>query len=78
MLANERLARQLLQRSRVFNESKTEGMLLVDASNVFNELNRQLALLNMYVECPAMATFYPNLYRKPANLFRDEERRYVA
>ena len=30
-------------------------------------------MLNMYVECTPMATFLANLYRKPANLFLDEE-----
>ena len=48
-------------------------MLLGDASEAFNELNRQLALLNMYVECSAIATFLSNFYRKLANLFIDGE-----
>ena len=40
-------------------------MLLIDA---FNDLKKQLALLNMYVEFPAMTTFLTDLYRKPVNL----------
>ena len=53
----------------VFNETEAEKKLFIDASNACIEQNRQLALLNMYVEHPAMATFFTNLYRKPENLF---------
>ncbi len=38
-------------------DDQTEGILLVDANNAFNELNRQVALLNMYAECPSIAIF---------------------
>ena len=56
-----------------FSKSETEGVLLVDVSNVFNEFNKQFALFNMYVECPAMSMFLIYLYRKPEYLLLDGE-----
>ena len=57
----------------VFIQPKSEGVLLVDASNPLNELNRQLVLLNMYAEYPTKARFLTNFFRKPAHLFLDGE-----
>ena len=39
-----------------FDEELMEGVLLVDASNAFNSLNGDLALLNIRHLCPALAT----------------------
>ena len=36
----------------IFADVGTEGILLVDASNVFNSLNRRAVLLNMFHLCP--------------------------
>ena len=44
-------------------------MLLVDASNAFNSLNRAAALYNIRTVCPAVATFAINTYRGSARLF---------
>ena len=52
-----------------FDEESTEGVLLVDASNAFNSLNRNLALLNIRHLCPAIATIAINCYREPVDLF---------
>ncbi len=46
-----------------------EGVLLVDASNAFNSLNRQVMLHNIQVLCPAFATCVINYYRSPAELY---------
>ena len=47
----------------------TEAVVLVDASNAFNQLNRQLALRNISVLCPSLACFVINIYRANAPLF---------
>ena len=47
----------------VFKDENCEAVLLVDASNAFNSLNRQLALRNIRVLCPSIATTLTNTYR---------------
>ena len=44
-------------------------MLLIDANNAFNALNRQAALHNIQVQCPIIATYAINTYRLSARLF---------
>ena len=53
----------------LFAETDAEAVLLVDASNAFNRLNRRLAFLNIMALCPALAPIAINTYRDPANLF---------
>ncbi len=55
----------------LFQQSDTEAVLLVDASNAFNSLNRSSALLNIKRLCPAFATILINTYRNPIDLFVD-------
>ena len=45
--------------------------LLVDATNAFNALNRQVALHNIRRLCPPIATILINSYRCPTELFVD-------
>ena len=52
----------------LFTDADTEGVLLVDASNAFNALNRRVTLLNSQVVCPPMALLLINTYRTPAQL----------
>ena len=52
----------------LFCDSATDGVLLVDASNAFNALNRKVTLLNAQVVCPPMAQLLLNTYRSPARL----------
>ena len=47
----------------------SEGVLLVDASNAFNSLNRRVMLHNIQRLCPAFATCVINYYRSSAQLF---------
>ena len=54
-----------------FLDDKTEAVLLVDATNAFNNLNRQSALTNISSLCPPMATPLINMYRAPSDLFID-------
>ena len=46
---------------------------LVDASNAFKSLNRQVALHNIRHLCPSLATILINTYREPTELFVDSE-----
>ena len=54
-----------------FLDDNTEAILLVDASNAFNVLNRQVALHNISMLCPSIATTLINTYRAPTDLFVD-------
>ena len=54
-----------------FQQEQTEAVLLIDASNAFNSLNRQVALLNIQHLCPALSTILTNCYRRSAELFMD-------
>ena len=53
----------------IFDNESTDGVILVDAENAFNKLNRQAALHNMQFLCPSFATVLINTYRKPTRLF---------
>ena len=53
----------------IFRDSATDGILFVDASNAFNNLNRQAALWNIQYYCPAVAKILINCYRSHACLF---------
>ena len=44
-----------------FSSLDTEVVVLVDASNAFNQLNRQLALRSISVLCPSLACFVVNI-----------------
>ena len=53
----------------IFNEADTEAVLLVDASNAFNVINRQAFLHNIRIICPEIAIYVHNCYSKPSRLF---------
>lgn len=53
----------------IFDADETDAVLLVDASNAFNALNRAAALHNVRISCPTIATYAINTYRLPARLF---------
>ena len=52
-----------------FAPDDCEALLLVDASNAFNALNRQVALRNILHLCPCLATVLINSYRAESDLF---------
>ena len=54
---------------QIFDETDTEAVILVDASNAFNSMNRQTALHNIQISSPEMATYLTNTYRSPSSLF---------
>ena len=57
----------------ILENENTEAVLLVDAQNTFNLLNRRLALANIHQICPSMATILTNMYRANASLFIQDE-----
>lgn len=60
----------------IFNQDDSQGLLLVDASNAFNSLNRSVALLNIRHVCPPIFNILCNCYRSPSDLFVDGSRIY--
>ena len=53
----------------IFEQEITKAVILVDAENAFNKLNRQAALHNIQYLCPPFATVLINSYRKTSRLF---------
>ena len=54
---------------QIYEDPATEGTLLVDASNAFNDLNRKAAINNLKYTCPEFSGYVNNLYRGDAKLF---------
>ena len=54
-----------------YESDDNEGLLLANASNAFNSLNRQVALHNIQRICPSLSTILINTYRAPTELFVD-------
>ncbi len=57
----------------IFDDDSCEAILMVDATNAFNCLNRKAALHNTEQLCPALATLLYNTYGRAADLFVDGE-----
>ena len=53
----------------MFEKDDTEAVLLVDAANAFNSINREAILHNIRILCPILATYVTNCYKIPARLF---------
>ena len=53
----------------IFVNPDTDGVLLVDATNVFNSLNCQVGLTNSSLLYPAIHPILVNSYRRPSYLF---------
>ena len=53
----------------IFEADNIDAVLLIDASNKFNSLNRAAALHLVRILCPTIATYAINTYREPARLF---------
>ena len=53
----------------IFESEETDAVLLIDASNALNCLNRSVALHNIQITCPILSMYLINTYRKPAKLF---------
>ena len=53
----------------IFKDEETEAVLLIDAENAFNSINRTVMLRNISWSCPILSTYINNCYCSPANLF---------
>ena len=53
----------------VFNDDNTEGILLIEAENAFDSINRKVMLHNLKLLCPVIGTYILNCYMCPAGLF---------
>ncbi|XP_066918884.1 uncharacterized protein [Clytia hemisphaerica] len=53
----------------VFDHEDTEAVLLIDAANAFNSINRKAFVHNIGIICPAIAQYVENSYTKPSRLF---------
>ena len=53
---------------RTFEKDESEAIILVDAENAFNNLNRKVALNTIKQSCPPLYQYLQNTYQKPAQL----------
>ena len=53
----------------MFNKESTEAVLMVDASNAFNAINREAFLHNTNILCPSISTYVNNCYSSPTDLY---------
>ena len=60
----------------IFQDEETEAVLLVDAENAFNNLNRKAALNNIKELCPTFHRYLLNTYQRPAQLIVPGEEHY--
>ena len=56
-----------------YSKSSADAVLLIDAENAFNSLNRKLALKNIEITCPSLLTAIKNSYSNPSKLFVNKE-----
>lgn len=55
------------------DDDQSDGILLIDADNAFNRINRATALRNTHFICPAMQHILTNFYRAPSRIFMNAE-----
>ena len=53
----------------IYDDKNTEGVILVDAHNAFNSMNRKVALHNVQILCPIISNYLQNTYGSEARLF---------
>ena len=53
----------------IYNDGNNDAVLLVDASNAFNSLNREVLFRNISYICPAISVFVKNCCNSPSRLF---------
>ena len=55
--------------TEAFDQDESEAILLVDAANAFNSINRKVLLHNIQYLCPVLAIYTINCYQSPTRLF---------
>jgi hypothetical protein len=55
--------------NQMFEADNTDAILLVDADNAFNRLNRSVGLWNIQFTCPKLAIYSNNCYQRHSRLF---------
>ena len=53
----------------MFNKESTEAILMVEASNAFNAINRETFLHNTKILCPSISAYVNNSYSSPTDLY---------
>ena len=56
---------------QIYESPETEVVMLIDASNAFNSLNREAALRNIQQLCPPLSRIIINTYQDDPQLFID-------
>ena len=54
---------------KMYENAECEAVLMVDASNAFNNINREATIQNIKVKCPIFARYIENTYKEPAKLY---------
>ncbi len=54
---------------KAFESEGAEAVILVDAANAFNNINRKALLHNVQIMCPVFSNYVVHCYRVPARLF---------
>ena len=54
--------------NQVFNEEGADGVLLIDGTNAFNQMNRAVTMHNIRITCKEIALYIINTYRSPSRL----------
>ena len=62
----------------IFQEEDTDGVLLINASNAFNQMNRSAAMHNVRIIFKEISFYVINTYRSPSRLFICGEERSVS
>ena len=55
--------------SNIFDKDDCEAVLLVDAENAFNTINREAAIHNIGRICPPLHKYLKNSYKEPPKLY---------
>ena len=55
--------------SYVFDEERTDGIILIDATSAFMQMNRAIAMHNFQITCNKMSLYIINTYISHSTLF---------